>query len=274
MAFPSMLIKPRHPEKQRAMVRVIGRLAALAGLALLILPAGGATPAPPRAPLIFGTDAVDTNEFGSKWATLAYTEAFRRLALAVQINHYPLARRAALVEAGEIDGDVARIREYGDAHPSLVRVEESFADLNFALFTANPALQLRTLEELRPSSWQVEFRRGILFCERTLKPLLPAERLSDISSEEQGVKKLLAGRTDLYCDLDYAVRRVLHLPSFKNATPVRKVFDLGVVPTYPYLHRKHAALAPLLAATLKKMKAEGLIEAYRVQVEKELGWLP
>lgn len=272
-----MHIKPRDTEPRRPVGRLIGRVAALAGLALLILPAGGATPAPPalsQAPLVFGTDAVDTNEFGSKWATLAYTEAFRRLGRPVRINHYPLARRTALVEAGEIDGDVARIREYGDAHPSLVRVEESFADLNFALFTANPALQLQTLEELRPSTWLVEYRRGILFCERTLKPLLPAERLSDISSEEQGLKKLLAGRTDLYCDLDYAVRRVLHLPQFKNVTPVRKVFDLGAIPTYPYLHRKHAALAPLLAATLKKMKAEGLIDAYRVQVEKELGWLP
>lgn len=179
MAFPSMLIKPRDTERPRPMVRLIGRVAALAGLALLILPAGGATPAPPQAPLIFGTDAVETNEFGSKWATLAYTEAFRRLDLPVQINHYPLARRTALVESGEIDGDVARIREYGDAHPSMVRVEESFADLNFALFSANPALQLQTVEELRPGNWQVEYRRSILFCEGTLKPLLPAERLSD-----------------------------------------------------------------------------------------------
>lgn len=200
-----------------------------------------------------------------KWATLAYSEAFRRLGLPVRINHYPLARRTALVESGAIDGD---------AHPSLVRVEESFADRNFALFTTHPTLQPRTLEELRPNRWQVKFRRGLLFCESTLKPLLPAARLSDISSEEQGVKKLLAVRTDLYCDLDYAVRRVLHLPQFKKAAPVRKVFDLGVVPTYPYLHRKHAALAPLLAATLKKMKAERLIDAYRVQVEKELVWLP
>jgi hypothetical protein len=34
------------------------------------------------------------------------------------------------------------------------------------------------------------------------------------------------------------------------------------------LHRKHAALALRLAATLKQMKAEGLVDAYRAQVEK------
>jgi polar amino acid transport system substrate-binding protein len=44
------------------------------------------------------------------------------------------------------------------------------------------------------------------------------------------------------------------------------------VPTYPYLHRKHADLAPRLAAVLKQMKSEGLIKAYRLQVERDLGW--
>jgi hypothetical protein len=44
------------------------------------------------------------------------------------------------------------------------------------------------------------------------------------------------------------------------------------VPTYTYLHKKHTELAPRLAATFKKMKAEGLIEAYRLQIEREMGW--
>jgi hypothetical protein len=34
-------------------------------------------------------------------------------------------------------------------------------------------------------------------------------------------------------------------------------------------HRKHADLAPRLAAALKQMKAEGLIERYRVDALRE-----
>jgi len=127
------------------------------------------------------------------------------------------------------------------------------------------------VDSLRSVDWLVEYRRGILFCERTLKVVVPAERLSDISSEEQGVNKLLAGRTDLYCDLEYVVSEVLRSPDIKGAARVRKVLGLGSVPIYSYLQPRHAELAPRLAAVFKKMKAEGLIETYQAQVAREMG---
>lgn len=231
----------------------------------------GAAQGAAATPFVLGVEA-DREAYGTKWAMLVYTEAFSRLGIPVQFGFYPLARRTAMLDAGEIDGEPGRIYEYAAAHPNLIRIEEPFAAVNIALFAADPALRLQSLEQLRAGSLLVEYRRGILFCEKALTPLLPVERLSSITSEEQGVKKLMAGRIDLYCDLDVPVRRVLNSPEFSDTARVRKVFSLGSIQTYPYLHRKHAALAPLLAATLKAMKAEGLIEAYRVQVEQELKW--
>ena len=241
------------------------------GLAICGLLSGGLALATPPERFVLGADA-DPSAYGSRWTVLGYTEAFRRLGIPLQINHYPLARRTALGDTGEIDGDAGRIYEYGAAHPNLVRVEEAFTEHSFALYSALPESRLRGLEDLRSSNLTVEFRRGIFFCENTLKRWVPAERLSDISSEEQGLSKLLAGRTDLYCELEYPVRTVLNSPPFKGETRIRPVLNLGTIKTYPYLHRKHADLAPRLAAVLKQMKAEGLIEAYRLQVEKELGW--
>jgi len=250
--------------------RVVGRLMLAAGL---LLPLGGVVLAASPAPLVVGFD-VDPNSFTNRWSILYFQEAFRRLGIALQFPPYPLARRTALVDSGEIDVDSGRVRAYGDAHPKLVRVEEPFMEFNFALFTANAALQLRSVESLRSADWLVEYRRGILFCEKTLKAVVPAERLSDISSEEQGVNKLLAGRTDLYCDLEYVVSEVLRSPDIKGAARVRKALGLGSVPIYTYLQPRHAELAPRLAAAFKKMKAEGLLEAYQAQVAREMGRTP
>jgi hypothetical protein len=58
---------------------------------------------------------------------------------------------------------------------------------------------------------------------------------------------------------------LLASPDFKDSTRVRKVLVLGTEPLYPYLAHKNAELAPRLAATIKAMKAEGLIECYRVE---------
>lgn len=226
--------------------------------------------AEPAGPLILG-GAADPATYANRWSKLVFQEAFRRLGVAVQIVNYPLARRTMMMDAGEIDIDGGRVHAYGEAHPNLVRVEEPFVEYSFGLYTANPVLRLHSLDDMRKSNWQVEYRRGILFCETILKPLLPVDRLSDISNEEQGINKLLAGRTDLYCDLDYPVRDVLSAPGFTGAARIRRVLGLGTIPIYLYMQRKHAELALRLAETFKKMKAEGLIEAYQARVADEMG---
>lgn len=249
--------------------RILRRLLAACLLAPLA-PALGQTTAAPE-PFVMGFDE-DPKVFGTIWSLRIYKEAFRRLGIPLQASFYPLARRAALVDEGTIDGDGARVHGFGAAHPNLVRVEEPVMDLDFALYTANPTLRLQRLEDLAASGLLVEYRRGILLCENSLKSLLPPERLSDVTSEQQGVKKLLTGRTDVYCELDSVVKQALGSPEFKSAGGIRKVLNIGHLQTYPYIHRKRADLAPRLAATLKQMKAEGLIETFRQQAERELGW--
>lgn len=174
-----------------------------------------------------------------------------------------------MADAGELDGDSGRTVKWGEDHPNLVRVSEPWTEIRFSMFTANPALNFKSVDELKSSKLTVEYRRGVIFCETKLKPL-QLEHLSDIISEGQALKKMTTGRLDLYCDLDSQVQSALALHEFEGEKLVRKVFDLGSVPLHTYLHKKHAELAPQLAATLKKMKEEGLIDTYRKQAEKEL----
>lgn len=233
-------------------------------------PALGQTPATRSKPFIMTRDAA-AGSYAALWAGLVYAEAFRRMNIPLEMADYTLARRSVLIEEGAIDGEGSRILAYADAHPELVRVDEVLIDFTFSVYAANPKLSARRLEDL-PADAIVEYRRGVLMCENTLKKAIPAERLSNITSTEQGVKKLLAGRTDAYCDIDLYVSEALHLEELKEAGTVRKLFDIAAVPTYPYLAKKHAALAPRLAAALKQMKAEGLLDAYHKQVERQLGW--
>jgi hypothetical protein len=252
--------------------RWVFRLALLASLGISAIPAFSQVQPATAKPFIV-TAGGEPSTWGSRLGMLIYTEAFKRLGIPFRMEHYTLARGAAMVEQGLADAELSRVHEYGTEKPNLVRVEESIVDLGFSLYTANPALRMERLEDLRSNQYQVEYRRGLLLCETTLKQLVPDTRLSDVATREQGLKKLLAGRTDLYCEIDVYVQQELHSAEFKGVTTVRKVVSLGKsVPTYPYLNRKHVDLAPRLAAVLKKMKGEGLMEAYRLQVERDLGW--
>jgi hypothetical protein len=215
----------------------------------------------------------DASTFAGKWVWLIYTEAFRRLGVNFRLTANPMSRQSALADDGLIDGEVARAHAYGATQPNLVRVEEPVLHLVFSLYTANPSLRLGRVEDLAQTPLRGEYRRGVGVCESALKAVLPAERLSDVTTTEQGAKKLLAGRTDVFCDNDVSMLRVIHAPDIEGARSLRKVLPLGAaIPTYPYLHRRHAELAPRLAAVIKAMKAEGLIEEYRLQAERDMGW--
>lgn len=80
------------------------------------------SPLPAAAPCILGFDE-DENTCGTRWVLRIYSEAFRRLAIPLKPGCYQLARRAAMLDEGAIDGDSERVHGYGAAHPSLVRVE-------------------------------------------------------------------------------------------------------------------------------------------------------
>lgn len=250
--------------------RRIGRLIFLACLTGQIFTARGQAPAAPGRPFVLAADA-DPSLISFQWARLINEEAFRRMGFAVKIVNIPLARRNALLLEDAIDGELSRTHAYADTHPELVRVEESVMDYTFSIFAVQPGLRARTLEDLRTGLLVVEYRRGILVCENALKKSIPPERLSTVASSEQGVRKLLAGRSDVFCDIDTFVDQVRRSGEVPEADKLRKLFDIAAVPAYPYLFRKHAELAPRMAAILKQMKAEGLMEVYRRQAERQAG---
>jgi polar amino acid transport system substrate-binding protein len=223
------------------------------------------------APIVIGFDD-NSNTYGVSLAKRIYDEAFKRLGIPWKPGYYPLERKTLLEDEGKIDGDGGRVYGFGAAHPNLVRVEEPIIHFGFALYAANPDLKLKDVDELESVPLRVDYRLGIFLCENILKKRVAADRLSIVSNERQGLHKLLAGRSDLYCDLDTVILQTSHSDEFKDAKKVRKVLNIGTFPTYPYLHKKHADLVPRLTAVLKQMKAEGLMDTYRIQVEQTLGW--
>jgi hypothetical protein len=77
-----------------------------------------------------------------------------------------------------------------------------------------------------------------------------------------GLRKLAAGRTDLYIDGELLVEATLARAEFRG-TSIRKVAVMEKINAHAFLHPKHRALAARLSATLVQMKREGLIERYR-----------
>lgn len=216
----------------------------------------------PQRPVVMVTDQPETSYEG-KWQRLAYQEAFKRLGIPLEVELMPTQRVSAMVDSGAVDGQFMRVLAYADTHPEQVRVDEPIYEVGFALWVSNPALTLPRVEDLAATSWIGIYRRGVELCQRSLSPLVPTDRLSSVATEYDGLRMLSTGRVDYFCEIDAALQSALHSPEFKGVA-VRPLLTIGDrIALYPYLSKKQAELAPRLAAVLKAMKAEGLLERYR-----------
>jgi hypothetical protein len=251
------------PEASGDRPRKCGPYLLIAGVLALLAVLPCRVRSEPLCPFVMVTDQPETTYEG-KWQRLAYNEAFKRLGAPLEVTLMPTQRVTAMVDSGAVDGQFMRAFAYADAHPEQVRVDESIYEVVFALWVSNPALSLSRLQDLAATSWIGIYRRGVELCQRSLSPLVPAERLSSVSTEDVGLRMLLTGRVDYYCEIDASVQSALYSPEFKNVTSVRPLLTFGDrIMLYPYLYKKHAELAPRLAAVLKEMKAEGLLERFR-----------
>lgn len=223
----------------------------------------GAKAQVPNAPLVLGTPRPDGN-YGGVLMRRIYAELFQRLGIPMEVRTFPTARLTLELASGGIDGDIARPHAFGDAQPQLIRVDESVLEITYSLWASNPNIKLGKLEQLRQTPYTVTFNRGVVYCEETLKPLLPEGRLVDVTTTVNAINMLYYGRNELHCGIDFAVLSDAGSPEFAGKPPVFKVLGISKPdPLYMYLQRRHAPLAPQAAATLRKMKADGTMERLR-----------
>jgi hypothetical protein len=207
------------------------------------------------------------------WLDLIYREAFRRLGYKFKYVPYPARRAAVLSDHGDVDGEIHRVADYGKAHPTLVRVEESHFAGRFAAYASRALVVPNGWDGLRQMPYRVEYRMGNLKCETELPPRVDAARLSMVPNAALGLRKLAAGRTDLFIDGDLLVEALLKSPEFRG-TSIHRVAVMDQLNGHAFLQPRHRALAFRLSATLAQMKKEGLIEAYRTRAMDAQAHLP
>ncbi|MCX4026357.1 hypothetical protein H0A36_14865 [Endozoicomonas sp. SM1973] len=207
------------------------------------------------------------NSFYGRWLALIYNEAFNRLGYTLVYNGYPAKRASQLSDQGIVDGEIHRVADYANKHPNLVRVDEPHFSVYFSAYGIDPSIHLDGWESLKNNSYRVGYRRGVKKCETILPALLPPNRLMISESSLQGLEQVVAGRTQVFIDVQQNITFHLNQSEFQKVVFYR-VGIMEKTPAHAFLHKKHKSLAPKLSLVLKKMKQEGLIEKYKAKAER------
>lgn len=195
-----------------------------------------------------------------------YTEALGRMGIGFEFLEVPPTRATALSSAGLVDGELGRTFEFDQLYPMLVRVEEPNAEVLFSAFSLKPLPPLDGWAALRATSLTIGHRQGIQEVERELADPAYRGRTTSVSNIASAFRMLQRGRVDIYIEVENAVEEFLirgeaQREDLADLRPIR----IGVMlrtTGHAYLHERHRALAPELAAVLRAMKAEGKHERY------------
>lgn len=203
-------------------------------------------------PLVLNTDSASPHSRpdDSGFEDRIVLEAFRRIGVPVRLVRLPSERALKNAEQGIDDGSYVRIAGLSAQYPNLVMVPEPMSEYSFTAFARNPAITTPSWDNLRAR------RTGIVTGWKLAeKNLAGAPRLSRVRDEDTLFALLDKDRVDvvvssLHTGLEIARRHGYH--NVRALSP-----PLAVLPMHLYMHKKHAALVPLLDQALRQMRQDG-----------------
>ena len=205
----------------------------------------------------------------TKVTTLVLTEAFKRIGYEYEVISYPQKRSILLMESGEVDGDATRIYDFNvnNEHPYYIRVNESYAKIYWSAFVTDPEIEIQSWDDLKNGNYRIGYLSGVKYCEQKLIGFIDEDKLlPQFDSNFNGLKQLDSGRIDIYIytNSDQA-KYDLDSEELQNSK-IMLAGHLDYLDVYPYLQKKHESLAETLAETIRDIKAEGLYDKFKSQL--------
>ncbi|MEJ6001578.1 substrate-binding periplasmic protein [Paucibacter soli] len=183
------------------------------------------------------------------------SRAYAELGQPLEFVALPNRRALQALLAGELDGNLHRVRDVATTHPGLLRVAPPINASAVRIYTYDAKLA-------QPQDWaqlqglRVAYQRGVLRIEQ----MLPA-----------GARRVEAGSVnELFRLLDAGIADLALCTEPDQAPPLRRLGKLRRLEQaleehllYHYLSGRHVELVPRLAAVLQKLQASGELDAIR-----------
>jgi polar amino acid transport system substrate-binding protein len=222
-----------------------------AALCILCLSLAPAIHAADKIVLSSGVLAPYTSPERSGFLDLLIEAVFREIGREAELLIYPTATERGMLNANEgvDDGLAMRVAGLEKQYPNLIRVPEEVAVNDFVGYTTGPRFATDGWDSLKP--YVVSYIIGWKVFEYNVPQ---GKEITLVRDADQLFGLLANGRADVVL-----YERWQGLAKSRAMGLKVKVLEPPLVRTkmYMYLHKKHAALVPQVAAALAKLKQNG-----------------
>lgn len=245
------------------------RVGALILLALLLTSfmTLAAEPDRPKNPIVM-TYTIEEDNAMRCFQIKVHAAALKKLGYTLVPIYAPAARASILADAGHVDGELARVEEYGMWHPELVPVSEHFLVAKFKAYVRSENLHDLTWDKLKKSHLNIGFRRGVKKPEALLAGL-GEEQVVKVTDERKALDLLIKGRIDVAICLNWICEPLMVSQAYRKHR-IREAGTLDTHKAHAFLNKRHAALAEKLGDMLREMKASGEVR----MLMRECGLIP
>ena len=175
----------------------------------------------------------------------------------------PAKRANAMAMAGKTDGEVARIRAYGNRFDTLTLVEPAYYQVTTAAFAKKSSgIVIDSADDLK--NYKVAIERGVLHAARAVAG---HPDVTEVSSGDQLFKMLDAGRVDVVVIGLMSGRLLTQSLGQTEITPVGSIANTEL---FAVLTEKNSYLAPRISTAIQEMKANGELQSLASKYEEQL----
>ncbi len=192
------------------------------------------------------------------------TEAYDRIGYDVIIERMPAERALVISDSGQVDGEAGRLSIIENSFHNLIRVPTPFFHTKTMVWAKQDDLDIS-------GGWDAlkKYKLGTLQGYKYVESKTFDMNRVLVPTHDKLFEMLEAGRLDIVILSLFdalPVIRAMALPDINQLEP-----PLGEFPMYHYLHKKHAALVPVIDKAFEEMRLEGRLDAIVAQALHELG---
>ncbi len=187
-----------------------------------------------------------------------------KLNLTVKVLPLPPARAAAMNEAGEVAGEIARTASYSLKHPSFIKVSPAHYSLSSVLYAKKVSnLEIKSTQSLHP--YRIGIIRGV---QHSLEASNGFESVEVVKDSLTLFRMLDADRLDVVSTTEIDGGIMLRQLGFQHS--IGPLHEVAKLPLHIYLNPKYTYLLTPLSKTISEMQQSGEMKKIIAREENKL----
>ncbi|THB70465.1 MAG: hypothetical protein D6B28_09250 [Gammaproteobacteria bacterium] len=207
-----------------------------------------------REKIIFGLAGVTQKDRPFRLGAKVLKEISKKTGYKMDLITLPHKRAKVMLKKGEIDADLARIKEFSDNYNSFVMVDEPIVKLPFYAYSKNKDVSIEDIKSSK--TLRIAALRGQVFSPTFFK----SSQITFVNSIKSGFWFLHKKRADIFVTDEISAQTTTDILKLEELGIYKLNQPLAVVDAYTFFSAENADIAIEYKKALIEIKKEGIYD--------------